>query len=417
MNLRFHSIGTLGVADYRKRMWTALLPLLVAVFALSGVHAVIAEVRASDLIDGTTARKLAVPSAAMPDVGMKAGALVTEDGRTLWARRVTDRRAIASITKIMTAIVALEHAQTDESVTIPRDSASVGESTSFLRPGETLPLGEVLEGLLVKSGNDAAVAIAEHVSGNEEAFVALMNEKAADLGLTRTHFANAHGLDAPNHYSTAADLAILSRYAMSKPEIRRIVAEKNATIGTGARAETVMSTNLLLGNYVGANGLKTGWTNDAGYSVIVSAKRGGIQLYAVVLGTDGELQRFRDARDLLDWGFAHYRPQKLASMGTVIGEAPINDYLDMTVPAEVSKEATVSVFDLAGQITRTVSVSAVDAPVGKGQRVGVATFTQNGDVVASVPLVAVAEVPDPTPLQRVGIAIVRAWRRLTGVQA
>lgn len=417
MRSHSHFIGTPTARDKRLSRAAVVVVLVAFLLFALGAAPARAEVRGTDLVDGTTAKKLAVPTAAMPDVSMKAGVLVTEDGRTLWARRQTDRRAMASITKIMTAIVALEHGNVNDLVTIPRDSVSVGESTSFLRAGEKLPLGEVLEAMLVKSGNDAAVAISEHIAGNEEAFAGLMNDKAAELGLTRTHFTNPHGLDETNHYSTATDLAVLSRYAMSKPEISRIVAQKSATIGKGARAERVVSTNLLLGNYVGANGLKTGWTNDAGYSVVVSAKRDGIQLYAVVLGAPGELQRFRDARDLLDWGFAHYRLQKLASSGTVIGEAPVTDYLDVTVPAEVSKDAAVPVFDLAGPITRSVTVSAVDAPVKQGQRVGVATFTQKGDVVASVPLAAVNEVPDPTPLQRVGIAIVRAWRRLTGTQA
>jgi len=365
-------------------------------------------------VAGVPAKTLGVPKAAMPNVSMKAGALVTHDGRILWSRDLAEKRSIASITKVMTAVVAMENSQPDDIVTVPKDSVRVGESTSFLRAGERLAMSEILEALLVKSGNDAAVAIAEHVSGSEDAFVVLMNAKAAELGLTQTRFANAHGLDEKGQHSSARDLAVLARYAMTKPEFREIVRKKSARIGTGARAEKVENTNLLIGNYQGANGVKTGWTSKAGYSVIDSAQRGRIELYAVVLGSRGEVARFRDATELLDFGFAHFREQRLASAGTVIGEAPVADYLDVAVPAAVSQNTTIAVFDLSGPITRSVTVSAVRAPVKAGQRVGVATFTQRGETIASVPLVAVEAVPEPTTLQRVGIALVRAWRRLTG---
>ncbi len=403
------------VVEYVLRV--ALVGVLCLGFLGTGDPSAYAEVRSTDRLDGYAASELGVPAAAMPDVTMAAGALVTQDGRILWSRRVSDRRAMASITKIMTAVVALEHSKPTDLVTIPDDSVSVGESTAFLRAGEKLPMHEVLEGLMVKSGNDAAVAIAEHVADNEDEFVKLMNAKAVELGLKRTHFTNPHGLDEQGHYSSAADLAILARYAMTKPEFRAIVGEKTAEIGSGARSETLHSTNLLLGNYQGANGIKTGWTNKAGYCVIDSANRDGVELYAVVLGTTGELKRFRDARELLDFGFAHYRPQRLVSAGTVIGQAPVTEYLDVTVPAAVSENTTVTVFDLQGPITRTVTMSEVEAPVKTGQRVGVVTFTQRGQVIASVPLVATHDVPDPTLVQRVGIAVVRAWRRLTGASS
>jgi D-alanyl-D-alanine carboxypeptidase (penicillin-binding protein 5/6) len=275
-------------------------------------------------------------------------------------------------------------------------------------------MSEMLEALLVKSGNDAAFTIATHIAGGEEEFVALMNAKARELGLTHTTFKNSHGLDQSGHRSSAGDLAVLARYAMTKPAFRKIVSEKTARIGTGKRAETVQNTNLLIGNYDGANGVKTGWTGDAGHCVIVSTKRGDVELYAVVLGAPGELQRFRDARTLLDFGFSHYRPQRLASAGTVIGEAPVVEYLDVTAPAAVSEDTTVTVFDLAGPITRTVSVAKVQAPIAAGQRVGVARFSQKGALVASVPLVATQAVPDPSLIQRIGIGVARIWRRLSG---
>jgi D-alanyl-D-alanine carboxypeptidase (penicillin-binding protein 5/6) len=346
---------------------------------------------------------------------MKAGTLVTSDGRVLWSRRMDDERALASLTKIMTAIIAIEQADPESIVTVRRDSLRVGESTSFLRLGQRLKLSELLEALLIKSGNDAAIAIAIHVAGSEEQFVKLMNAKAAALGLRHTHFTNPHGLDQKGHYSTAGDLAILSRYAMSKPEFRRIVKKKRARVGTGRSAIKIENTNLLIGNYAGANGVKTGFTSRAGYSLIGSSRRQDIELLAVVLGTSSDAKRVRDARTLLDFGFAHFRPRLLASSGTVIGEAPVSDYLDVAVPAAIASDTVVPVLDFAGPITRTTDVAAIEAPVHKGDKVGVATFIQGGDVVATVSLHATKDIKRPNILQRVGILFARAWRGLTGV--
>jgi D-alanyl-D-alanine carboxypeptidase (penicillin-binding protein 5/6) len=187
-------------------------------------------------------------------------------------------------------------------------------------------------------------------------------------------------------------------------------------VGKGSGAIKVDNTNLLIGNYAGANGIKTGYTQRAGYSLIGSATRDDIELVAVVLGAKSDVGRIRDTRTLLDFGFAHYRPQVLASAGSVIGEAPVRDYLDVTVPAATATETVVAVLDFAGPITRTVDVAAVDAPVKTGDKVGVATFTQGGEVIATVSLIATRDVKRPNPFQRVGILFARAWRGLVGAK-
>ena len=392
-------------AEYRHRLASALVACaLVAAAVAPGAWA-------SDRVDGRTPAQLKVSKEALPDVSMKAGALITEDGRVLWSRRADDRRAMASLTKMMAAVVALENSRPDEVVKIPTYVAKVGESTSELRPGTKIKMSELLEALLIKSGNDAAIAVAANVAGSEEQFVKLMNAKAEELGLDDTHFENAHGLDEKGHRSSARDLGVLARYAMTKPEFRRIVRKPKATVTYRGGKIKVHNTNLLLGSYKGANGVKTGWTSDAGYCVAASADRGGTELYAIVLGTSGEKARFADARELLDWGYAHYRPQHLVSAGTVLGVAPVTDYLDTGVRGEVSKETTVPVLDLAGTIKRSVTMAPVAAPVKKGQRIGVATFTQGGRVVATVPLVATEAVEAPGLFERAWIAIVRLWRR------
>jgi D-alanyl-D-alanine carboxypeptidase (penicillin-binding protein 5/6) len=392
-------------------IWISIAAVLLVCIMPSSAFA---SVRSSDLLDGRRPADVGFPTKAMPDVTMEAGALITSDGRVLWARDPKAKRAIASLTKLMTAVVAIENSKPNEQVTIGRDSVQVGESTSFLRVGQKLTMSELLEALLVKSGNDAGVAIAHHVGGGEDRFVALMNAKARTLGLKNTRFTNPHGLDEDGLRSTAEDLAILSRYAMTKPEFRRIVALPSARIGSGAGSSKVVSTNLLLGNYAGANGVKTGFTSDAGYCVIGSAERAEIELYAIVLGTGTELRRFREATELLDFGFAHYRPQRLVTAGTVIGEAPVFDYIERGVPAAVSEDLTGTVLDYAGPITRSVRMASVKAPIAIGDRVGVATFSQAGQVVATVSLVSTEDVKRPNILQRIGIAIVRVWLRATG---
>lgn len=345
---------------------------------------------------------------------MKAGLLADGEGHVLWARNPGARRSMASITKIMTAIVALERAGLGEIVVVPREAASVGQSSAYLIAGERLSMRDMLAAMLVKSGNDAATAIAMHVGGTQAGFVAMMNQKAQELGLKNTHFANPHGLDAKGHYSTAADLSTLARSAMSNPEFRRIVAMKKIRVGGKGHRHLLESTDLLLSNYKGAIGVKTGNTDSAGFSVVSAAQRGGVALYAVVLGTSSDPQRFRDAKELLDWGFAHYRPQELASAGTVVGEAPVSDYLDVAVPAAISSDASATVLDLNGVIRRVVTIAPVRSPVKAGDRVGSVTFTQDGKLIAGTPLVATREVRKPNPFLRLWIELVRGWRVVFG---
>ena len=408
------SIG-IGSAGHKPRA-AALLPglftfLLAAVICSAAIASpAVAASRQTDSVDGVPVSKLGDVGKATPDVSMRAGVLADADGRILWSREPDTRRAMASLTKIMTAVVALESSSLTETVDVTAEALRVGESTSFLRQGDRLTMQDMLKALLVKSGNDAAQAIALHVAGSTDAFAVMMNDKAAELGLSNTRFSNAHGLDALNHATSARDLATLSRYAMSKPAFRSIVGMKQVTIGIGSRKESLPNTNVLINNYQGVTGIKTGYTSDAGYCVVGSAERNNVALYAVVLGTNSELSRFRDARELLDWGFAHYRPQSLATSGSILAEAPVSDYLDVTVPAIVPANSTVPVLDMNGPITRTVTVAAVKAPVVAGQSVGAATFTQAGRQIASIPLVAKYDVGRPNPLHRLWIGTVRIWR-------
>jgi len=354
-------------------------------------------------------------AAANPDPTMAAGVLSTSDGRELWSRDVERKRAMASTTKIMTAMIALENASLDETISVSSSAGRIGESVAGLKTGDVFTMRTILEGMLVKSGNDAAEALAIHVGGSEDEFVEMMNAKAAELGLASTHFANPHGLDEEGHYTTARDLAVLARYAMSNDEFRRIVGMPSVDLDGQGPAPELETSNLLIGDYIGTTGVKTGWTNDAGYCLVASAKRRDVELYAVILGATSEQARFDQAKSLLDWGFEHYSSRYVASEGETLGAVPVTDYLDVEVPAIVDEAVKAPVFDLDGDVERKVDLYAgIEAPVARGDKVGTLTLRQGERLLAQVPLVAGASVEKPGFFERVWIAIVRGWRTITG---
>jgi len=353
-----------------------------------------------------------VPERSMPDVTMKSGLLMTDDGQILWSRNPNERRPMASITKIMTAIVSMETLSPDKEVTVPELSTEVGESSADLRTGEVMTRHQMLQALLVRSGNDAATALAIDCSGSVSAFVAKMNEQAAKLGMKNTHFMNPHGLDETNHYTTAVDIATMARYAMTFPEFREIVSSREAKFVTPTATHDYQTTNDLLLMYNGANGIKTGYTTPAGYCVVGGAKRSGVQLYAVVLGTGGTATRFLEAATLLDFGFVHYRPQSLALKGTILGRATVSDYLDRKVPVALSEDTSTCVYDLDGAVSRKVIIWTGKSPIKKGQKLGTVQFMQGKRIVATTPLVATTDVESPFILMRLWYGIVKGWRKL-----
>lgn len=412
---RTMSAAVVFIGTIARRVKAPIVFVLAAALLLTGVPATaVAVVRPSDRV-GDVAVGSGSLAAKAPDVDMAAGALVASDGRFLWSREADDERAMASITKIMTAVVVLERLSLSDTLTVPQSALEIGESDANLRAGEKLTVRQALEAMLVKSGNDAALALALRTSKNENAFVALMNKKAAALGMTHTKFANSYGLDEPGHYSTAADLAVLGRYAMANPTFRNIVRKEATAIGQESSRRRLETSNFLLGRYRGANGIKTGWTNDAGYSVVASANRGGEQLVAVVLGTGSESARFAAASELLDWGFLHVRRESLVASGSVLGQAQVTDYDDRFVPVLASQGSTPTVFDLDGSVRTTVRFDRrIKAPVVRGERLGVLVATQGDRLVASVPLVAGASVPAPGLFERISIGLHRWWSRIFG---
>jgi len=353
---------------------------------------------------------------AAPGVAMPAGVLWTTDGRALWERGADDERAMASTTKIMTALVVLDHADLDEVVTVSARAARVGEAGIKLVAGQQLTVGELLEGTVVRSGNDASFALAEHVGGDVESFVRMMNEKARALGLEDTSFANPHGLDAPNHYTTAEDLATIAMVAMRDPRFAALVRMPMITVKqVDGAVVTYENSNKLIGTYPGATGVKTGWTNKAGYCVVASAERDGVGFVAVVLGGTSEDDRFVQARTLFDWGFEHYRIVPVSSAEETASLVAVTDYLDRQVAALVAETVEVPVFDLDGEVTTRIDVmTEIDAPVVAGQRLGTASVVQGDRLLAQIPLVAAEAVPEPDTWEALEIWFTRLWRRVFG---
>ncbi|MFZ3102635.1 MAG: D-alanyl-D-alanine carboxypeptidase family protein [Desulfitobacteriaceae bacterium] len=272
------------------------------------------------------------PSSAGPQVmGASAVLMDLESGQVLYQRNPNDHLAIASITKIMTAIVAIEKGNLDSTVTIgPEvlDRKKVYGTLIFLSQGEKFTLRELLSALLMDSANDAAVAIANSIGGNEDTFVQMMNQQAKDLGLKDTHFTNPHGLSEIGHYSSAHDMAIIARYGLQKPELAEIVKTKVLDFPRakqGVLPNRLQNHNKLLWQYDGADGVKTGYTDLAGNTIVASATRNGRQLIVVILKGTSVTTIYKDASNLLDYGFGQFHNKLLASKSQVLSSVNLEN--------------------------------------------------------------------------------------------
>ncbi len=347
-----------------------------------------------------------------PQVTADAAVLIdATTGRVLWSRGAEEPRAPASTTKMMTALVALEEGNLKSVVTVSPAADATPGSSAHLRAGERYTLAQLLVALLLPSGNDAAVAIAEHVAGSVPAFAERMNAKARVLGLVATHFTNPHGLTAAGHYSSALDLALIARAGLRIPEFARIVDTAEAQIaGTNSMDQEIRrelhNTNRLLVTYGWVNGVKTGTTDAAGSCLVASAARGGVELIAVVLHSS---DRWGDALRLLQWGYAHFSMVQPAAKGQVITTLPVRLAQDPTARVPVVAAADLTAPLALDELPRMRLIqdlpAAVDAPVRRGQLIGTLQLRVAGQPFAEVPLVAASTV------KRVGLPLLW-WRQL-----
>ena len=332
-------------------------------------------------------------------------------GEVLAAEDERERLPMASITKLMTAIVALEHASLDDVATVSRRTASIGESTINLRPGERVTLRDLIRAALIQSANDAANAIAAYVGGGSvDHFVELMNARARQLGLEDTRFVNPDGLDAPGHYSSAADLTKLARVAMNKPFIRQTV----RLVDAEAAGRRVHTWNDLLSSFPRTIGVKTGHTNGAGWSQVAAARGGGVTIYATILGGETREGRNGDLAALLTWGLSRYRTvwaidghRTYATARTAYGKPPVR--------LVAAKPALRVVHVERPLVERVVAPVEVALPVREGQRLGAVQVLARGKVIASSPLVAANTVERPGAVGRVGFYAGRTFDHLGGL--
>ena len=337
------------------------------------------------------------------DLPCAAAILVDEDsGTVLYEKNADDRRPIASITKVMTLLLTFEaleagRVRLDDAVPVSEHAYHMGGSQIWLEPGEQMTLKEMLKAICISSANDAAVAVAEYIGGSEAAFAEQMNARAAELGMTNTHFVNACGLDEAGHLSTARDVALMSReMLLHHTEVRDYCSIWMDTLRGGATQ--LVNTNKLVRFYPGATGLKTGSTDSAKYCISATAEKDGMELIAVILGGSTSDKRFTDAKALLNYGFAAY------SLVTVTPEAPLP-----AVPVTLGTQKTVqSVLtsenalllekSRANGLTQAVSLpESIDAPVEEGEPLGTLDiFDADGTPVASLPLLAGESIPHLT---------------------
>ncbi len=331
--------------------------------------------------------------------------LEASTGQVLYAKNQDEMRAPASMTKLMTLHLALQavrqhKVRLGDPVSVSDRAYRTGGSQIWLEAGETIPFGQLLRAVAIGSANDACVAIAEHLAGSEEAFVAQMNHEARRLGMMHTHYANSHGLDAAGHVTTALDMARLARTAVNDTGLIALTAQReDRTIrnGKGGRLWLV-NHNRLLGRVPGVDGLKTGYTGKAGFCLTATAKREGLRLIAVVMGGASSKVRFQDVQSLLSYGFANYRAVLLARGGQAVGHVKVTYGTSGQVAATVQHDVS-AVRDrqsMPAVRLRPVLQQGIQAPVARGQVLGRAEIMLGSHKVAEVPLVARQDVPRQT---------------------
>ncbi len=439
-----------------KRACVALVAAAAIAFSVAPASAY-ADVRSTDNANGLTVEQRALSASQFPNIAANYAILVDDEGRVYFERDADTQVQIASVTKTMTAIVALEYGDLQNTqITVSQNAASIGESSAMLLAGDTMNLETALKAMMICSGNDAATAIAESMGqqikqalndkgdpnvpdGAFDAFVYAMNKKAKNLGMTDSLFANPHGLDFDQYnadmHCSARDVSIMVTEAMKNDTFRSIVSTANTTIQVqrnGASADVKLeSTDILLGNYDGACGVKTGFTEKAGECFAGATSRNGKTLYAIVLDSTTEAQRFADAKALDEWVFGNTIDYSLAHSSETTTYTQKGEEVTVPVVANVSHsgwmnktfkatladpEASVSVFAFDGNVSQEVEYDNVSGDVQPGQKVGTIKFYQHNEVIAQQNLVAAESCAAPNFIEGIGIWWERLWKGFSGEQ-
>ena len=343
-------------------------------------------------------------AAAAPEINAKSSILIeASSGKVLYENNADEKLPIASVTKVMTMLLIMEAIDNGslkytDMVTCSDYAASMGGSQVYLEPGEQMSVDDMLKAIAVASGNDAAVAMAEHISGSETDFVSAMNKRAKELGMKNTNFVNVNGLDTEGHYSSARDVALASAELMGHSDIAKYLTIWMDTLRGGEFG--LANTNKLIRYYEGANGIKTGSTSEALYCLSAAAKRNDMQLIAVVLGAPTTKDRFNSASRLLDYGFAGWavktadKEEEIPKRVEVVkGARQTVDIITKGNFSALVEKNKLNLVEKQVTLPRTV-----DAPVKKGQKIGCIEYTLNGDTVGKVDIVATDKVKKMNPV-------------------
>lgn len=332
-----------------------------------------------------------------------------ETKRVLYQKNAHEKMPMASTTKIMTAIVALEKGNLSDIVTVSRTASGIEGSSIYLEVGEQLTLEQLLYGLMLRSGNDAAMAIAEHIGGSVDEFVKMMNQKAYELGAYNTNFVNPHGLHHQDHYTTAYDLALISAYAMKNPKFVEIVSTKYYKIPWEGQPwdRVLKNKNALLWNYEGANGIKTGYTKVSRRCLASAALRRNMQLVCVVLDCQ---PWFDDSMAILDHGFKEYKPHQVLSSGDKLGTIPVKNGFqkkmeilikdDITVPIREGEEKNIEV--------ELKCPEYLTAPIQAGDKVGYIKVSLGNELEIIKEIYAASSIEENTFRSNIW-RIIRSW--------
>ena len=425
------------LAPLVKRSAQLAVDLACAVALVAGIPSVAgAQVLTTDNICGKAADARGIAAEDLPDIDASNAFVMGKNGTVYYARSADEQVKIASITKVMTAILAVENCKMDEKITVSNAAAAVGNSTAGLLEGDELTVEQALRGLMIPSGNDAAIALAEHVGKKLDpktkdavaTFVKAMNEQAKKLGCTGTLFENPHGLDfdewAGDMHSTAHDVALMMQEAMKDDTIREVMASKDPWIEvTGAdgsdHSHSMDTHNVLLGQD-GNIGGKTGTTDDAGYCFASAYNRDGDEIYTVVLNSSTTDQRFADTATLASWYYDHKvtveianTQKKTANGNPLMARVSQTDWTDKTIDATLADPtAQATVFSLAGEVTEKVSYDDLSGTVHVGDKVGSVTLKQDGTKIAVMDLVADEEGTGPNPIEWLLVKLDRLGRRI-----
>lgn len=315
-------------------------------------------------------------------------------GEIIYERNSHERRHPASMTKIMTMLLVMESVEKgiinwDDMVTTSENASSMGGSQILLETGEQMSVYDMFKGLSVASGNDAAVALAEKIGGSQEVFVDMMNKRASELGLQDTNFKNSHGLDDANHYSSAYDMAVMARELVKHEKIFEFTSIYEDYLRKGTdRTFWLVNTNKLVRFYEGVDGLKTGYTAEAGFCITATAKRGDLRVIAVVMGEPDSKTRNAEVASIFDYVFAQYGLQKIIDKNTILKEADVEKGKKDTVGI-VAKDDVSSLFQKSqGQkeANYDIEIFKIKAPIHKGDVVGKLTLKENGNTTKTIDL-------------------------------